>query len=211
MSDDFIIRNTDVPGTFIYPEALFDRLGLSFGETLNWISNDVTDQTNVAALPAQSWLIQRITNTADPHIPTRHRERMTNGKRLGNLRDKYAAMRLMWDWAIFNGRFGVRRTKTAITDIDGALERNGHLLFLEGKSLHNAGLSIGQKRLFDALIGMATPTQSVTVLSFAGFPPRDVRTLTVLSSEAHFRMLRHQTSTSDLIQLVSDWFEWAST
>jgi hypothetical protein len=52
------------------------------------------------------------------------------------------------DWAFFDGCFGTTRIRP--TDIDGCVERNGKILFLEHKG-PGAKLSEGQRRLFRAM------------------------------------------------------------
>lgn len=65
-----------------------------------------------------------------------------------NLRNPSNYLNSLWDWGRYNHCFG--QTGIRITDIDGAVERNGHFLILETKRVGEK-IPAGQIRLFNAL------------------------------------------------------------
>ena len=65
-----------------------------------------------------------------------------------NIRNGQAYEESFWDWAFLNECFG--DTGIRPTDIDGLIERKGHLLFLETKA-SGQPIPIGQQRTFNAL------------------------------------------------------------
>lgn len=60
-----------------------------------------------------------------------------------------------WDWAILDGCFGA--TKIAPTDIDGCVERGGHILIIETKK-PGAKIKDGQLYTFEAMVATGVIT-----------------------------------------------------
>lgn len=76
-----------------------------------------------------------------------------------NIRDQQKFLDTIWDWTPFNECF--TPTKIRITDIDGAVERGGHFLFIETK-LPAQDIPLGQRLMYDALA--ASPFIHVLVI-----------------------------------------------
>ncbi len=70
---------------------------------------------------------------------------MVNRRQYGNIRDVEAYIETIWDWSFLNDCFGY--TNIRITDGDGMVERNSHLLILETKR-PNTVIPGGQYRMF---------------------------------------------------------------
>jgi len=70
---------------------------------------------------------------------------MTNER---NIRDPQKFLDNIWDWTPFNECFSPTRIK--ITDIDGAVERKGRVLFIETK-LPGQEIPLGQRIMYDVL------------------------------------------------------------
>ena len=64
----------------------------------------------------------------------------------------------LWNWDILEGCFG--ETKIKVTDIDGAIERNGELLLLETKK-PGTQIKSGQQIMFRNLTGKGITTMLV--------------------------------------------------
>jgi hypothetical protein len=60
---------------------------------------------------------------------------------MGNIDDRESFAEHLWDWGFLNSALP---GKIRPMDIDGIVERNGHFLVLEGKSL-GASMSTGQR------------------------------------------------------------------
>ena len=58
-------------------------------------------------------------------------------------------MARLWDWGFLDECFGGTRIK--VTDVDGLVERRGHFLLIEAKSI-GAPIPKGQAIMFDALV-----------------------------------------------------------
>ena len=86
------------------------------------------------------------------------------------------------------------------TDIDQALERHGHFLFIECKR-PNQGLSEGQRIFFDNLIAIP---RSVKVLKVLGNPPAEI-----LGYSLWGQSIREGTR-DEVCQYVRAWYDWAS-
>ncbi len=107
----------------------------------------------------------------------------------------------MWDWSPFNQCFG--DTKIRISDIDGAVERNGQILLIETKS-HGAAIPLGQKLLHKAFLATG-----VVTLFYIWGNPND----TASQVEIHCRngdvTVRRNVTTQQLQELISKWFDFA--
>jgi hypothetical protein len=82
------------------------------------------------------------------------------------------------DWSMLDGCFGGRISPT---DIDGAVERNGRVLFLEHKAPPSTPLKRAQEILFEAL---AETGHTTIVFWSSGNNPREVKRLRVYSPTA---------------------------
>lgn len=113
---------------------------------------------------------------------------------MSNIRNNENYANSFWDWSFLNDCFGT--TGIRVSDLDGAVERKGHLLILETK-LPGQNVPVGQSRMFDAL-----RAQGASVLIIWGHRnqteavcwwPRKV----VPATNEHVRYF------------VRQWFEWA--
>lgn len=77
----------------------------------------------------------------------------------------------MPDWAILNGCFDCKSPKIRVTDIDGAVEINGHVLFLEWKG-RDSELSGGQAIAFRKMTASAPTTRVLVLYGDKGEPSR---------------------------------------
>jgi hypothetical protein len=118
---------------------------------------------------------------------------------MSNIRNESSFTGSFWDWGPFNKLF---KYNIRISDIDGVVERNGHVLYIETKS---AGVSIpeGQKRLHDAWI-----KKGDTVLIVWGDPnqPQRATLRHGVCNEEH-----DTCDMTDLDSIISRWFAWADS
>lgn len=116
-----------------------------------------------------------------------------------NIRNEGHFTASFWDWTPFNSlfKYGIR-----ISDIDGVVERNGHVLYIETK-LPGANVPTGQERLHDAWV-----EKGDTVLLVWGKPNRPQSAL--LRHGATAREIK-PCSTDDLNDIVRRWFSWADS
>lgn len=115
-----------------------------------------------------------------------------------NIRDPQKFLETQWDWTPFNEAFD--QTRIRITDIDGAVERNGRLLFIETK-LPGVEIPLGQKLLFDRL----SQIPGVCVLIVWGKPNMPEKAQLWRRGEAV------KTSREGMIAYVRSWFKWANS
>lgn len=96
---------------------------------------------------------------------------------------------------------GVLPGTMAPTDIDQALERNGHFLFIECK---RPGQKIprGQEITFDRLVGLS---DNVRVMVVFGTPPDEIVSYRWWGGDDH------DATVHDVRDLVRRWFDWASS
>jgi len=64
------------------------------------------------------------------------------------IKNKDAFMGALWDWGFLDECFN--KTKIKVSDVDGIVERNGHVLFIEAKP-PGKEVSVGQSIMFSAL------------------------------------------------------------
>lgn len=106
----------------------------------------------------------------------------------------------LWDWSCLDGCFD--NPRVSVTDLDGALEKNGYLLILETKK-ESADLSVGQRIAFRNLCR----TGHTSIIVVWGDPQRPVAYQVYHDGHIHDR----QPCNSFLLrQLVSRWYRWAS-
>lgn len=86
------------------------------------------------------------------------------------------------------------------TDIDQALERNGHFLFIECKRPHQL-VTTGQRIFFDNLV--AGP-RSVTVVNVVGNPPDEIQGF------GRWGKPIQTVTTGEARAYVRAWYDWAS-
>ena len=67
------------------------------------------------------------------------------------INDKDKFMAALWDWGFLDGCFD--DTGIRVSDLDGIVERKGHLLFIEAKPT-GKGVSTGQNRMFNELTNL---------------------------------------------------------
>jgi len=65
-----------------------------------------------------------------------------------SIRNMDSYIKNLWDWKVLNGCFG--DSKTAVSDIDGIIERHGQFLVIEAKSA-GKDIPMGQSILLSAL------------------------------------------------------------
>ena len=120
-----------------------------------------------------------------------------------NLRSRDAYRDAAWDWSCLDGCFGGRIRPT---DIDGAVERRGHLLFLEAKS-EDGLIPTGQEILFKSL--SRKPFVDVVVFFGKREPELVVNRIEVF--RAGKRHVVPSASLDRLRKMVSAWFQHADT
>lgn len=113
-----------------------------------------------------------------------------------NLRDPNKYLNTIWDWTPFNQCFG--GTHIRITDIDGAVERNGKFLFIETK-LPGQELPTGQRIFFDKLVKIP----GITVLVVWGRPNQPIE------AQVWNKSKRGKTDFKQLAAYLTRWFAWA--
>lgn len=101
----------------------------------------------------------------------------------------------LWDWGFLDECFGATRIR--LTDIDGIVERNGHFLIIEAKSLGKE-IPTGQKIMFDHL----TKNPNWTVLIIWGDAPDEPTTCMVWGKPKQYIATREVIKT-----IVSQWFK----
>jgi hypothetical protein len=113
--------------------------------------------------------------------------------------EKYIAN--LWDWQILDGCFGNRGISP--TDLDGAVERNKHLLVLETKS---PGVEVpkGQEILFKSLV--ETAKAKVVVVWGRRNQPERARLYDSFHPDG---MDIDDVDLPRLRSYVTRWFEWA--
>jgi hypothetical protein len=102
----------------------------------------------------------------------------------------------------FDFLLGALPNKEAPTDIDLVCEKNGHFLFIEGKSPMSVGISQGQSIFYDALIRLCP--ERVRVLVIYGTPPDDI------SGYRWWKKAYHPGNAHDIRSLVRRWRDWAA-
>lgn len=105
----------------------------------------------------------------------------------------------VWDWAILDGCFG--NTKISPTDIDGMVERNGQVLFLETKK-PGVEIPTGQLIAFKTL----AKRRRCAVLIIWGEKQNPVKMRYITSA---IDKTYDPADVKDLRLLVSYWFWWA--
>jgi hypothetical protein len=113
-----------------------------------------------------------------------------------NIRDPQKFLENIWDWTPYNECFSP--TKIRITDIDGAVERNGCFLFIETK-LPGESLPLGQRIMYDALAN----SPLVNVLIVWGKPNRP---------EAYQLWPKEKRAGgfSAVFRIIQQWFQYAN-
>lgn len=106
----------------------------------------------------------------------------------------------IWDWGILSGCFSA--TKTAPTDIDGVIEKNGNFLILEAKS---PGVSIktGQQILFDSLHKLGKFT--IIVIWGARDSPEEMQVFYPNGRKTE----KKKCNLDDLRNMVAKWYAYA--
>jgi hypothetical protein len=106
----------------------------------------------------------------------------------------------LWDWGFLDECFS---GKIKVTDIDGAVERNGYFLVLEAKS-PNVPVKRGQMIMFDSMVA----TGKFTVLILWGetnFPTQ----YQLLTSKGKGQI--KSCNRERIIKIVSAWFDFADS
>ncbi len=122
----------------------------------------------------------------------------------GNIRDlgKYAAT--VWDWSFLNGCFG--STKIRVSDGDGMVERNSHLLLFEAK-LPNNPIPEGQRRMFCSL----QATGLVTTFVIWGQPNKPAALQCFYPYPGYTTEKVWLTGEDELKGWVEKWFSYANS
>lgn len=113
-----------------------------------------------------------------------------------NIRDPEKFLETMWDWTPFNECFSPTRIK--LTDIDGAVERKGRVLFIETK-LPGQEIPLGQRIMYDVLSSL--PYAHVLVIW--GKPNAPV-------AYQWWGKPKHQGDLAAVKRAVRAWFEYAN-
>jgi len=118
------------------------------------------------------------------------------------IRNKDAYMRALWDWGFLNNQcFG--DTGCQVSDIDGAVERRGHVIFIEAKP-PGKKVSRGQMKFFAAL-----SQSGFTVLIVWGETnkPQEAQIWEPHKELAGKKMPATEAS---IIEIVRRWFVWVN-
>ena len=117
------------------------------------------------------------------------------------IRNKQAFMDALWDWGFLDQCFdhGIR-----VSDLDGIVERHGHLLFIEAKPPKKA-ISNGQYRMFGEL---AAQGFSVLVIWGETDKPSEIIYWTPHVRNPSDKMKADQ---AYIFEFVRRWFVWADT
>jgi hypothetical protein len=115
------------------------------------------------------------------------------------IQNKKAFLDALWDWGFLDECFarGIR-----ISDIDGAVERNGHLLFIEAKPLGKQ-LSTGQSIMFSQLA-----SNGFTVLILWGECNKPVEMMIWIPHQAN-PLKKRDADEAKVKEFVRKWFTWA--
>ena len=106
----------------------------------------------------------------------------------------------IWDWGFLNECF--QGTKIRITDIDGAVERNGKFLFIETKH-PGANIPIGQEIFFNKQVKLGN---SVMYVWGNKNKPQRIRVVT-----PHIDKTFDEASEQIMKDIVSQWFTAANS
>lgn len=107
----------------------------------------------------------------------------------------------LWDWGFLDICFAP--TKVKVSDVDGIVERNGHILYLEAKSL-GKGIPDGQRIMLRSL---AQHGCTVVVLWGHKNDPREMMIWWPHSVEPADKIT---VDISDVQNFVRSWFAWAT-
>ncbi len=116
------------------------------------------------------------------------------------IRNKKAYMDALWDWGFLDRCFG--KTRIKVSDVDGAVERNGHVLFIEAKPPFK-DISVGQAIMFSQFA-----QNGFTVLVVWG-PTNEPAQMQVWIPHVANPLKRVQASQSHVQEFVRKWFVWA--
>jgi hypothetical protein len=75
------------------------------------------------------------------------------------------------DWEIFDGCFDAKSHKIKVSDVDGVVEINGHILWLEWKRALSE-ISVGQKMLYQSFSSNSPKQIVLVVVGPLGCPER---------------------------------------
>lgn len=108
-------------------------------------------------------------------------------------------MDALWDWGFLDDCFkrGIR-----VSDVDGAVERNGHVLFIEAKP-PNKELSVGQSIMFSQLA-----QNGFSVLILWGETNKPQEMMIWIPHQAN-PLKRRKTDETAIKEIVRKWFVWA--
>lgn len=125
---------------------------------------------------------------------------MSEPRNFSNIRNQQAFMDNTPDWSIFNGAFSNKKVR--IGDLDGAIERAGHLLILEVKS-PGKSIPLGQSIMFKNLSKAGTATV------FVLWGKNDVyNAMRVYTEDGKYR--EYEDIDNDFIEeLIQKWERWA--
>jgi hypothetical protein len=106
----------------------------------------------------------------------------------------------LWDWGFLDDCFSHH---IRVTDLDGFVERNGHLLVLETKS-PGASIPIGQQRMIAAMHASG----SITIFIIWGQPQRPEQI--EVYHPVKGRKVVDPATIDDLKSLVRGWYRYAN-
>lgn len=116
------------------------------------------------------------------------------------IRNKEAYFASQWDWACLDGCFG--ETRISPTDVDGLVERRGHILVMEAK-LPGVQVTTGQRITLDVL----SKKPGVSVLIVWGKPGQPER-IRFMGNNGERDW--NEANIDTLREIVSKWFEHAN-
>jgi len=117
------------------------------------------------------------------------------------IRNKKAFVNALWDWGFLDRCFAPTRGR--VSDLDGVVERNSQVLFIEAKP-PGKSISRGQYLLFS---GLARRGFSVLVIWGHTNSPEEAMIWAPGEENPGKRMKANE---AKIVEIVSRWFAWAN-
>ena len=124
----------------------------------------------------------------------------TTRETFARIKNPKAYMTSKWDIELFDDCFG--NTKICMSDIDGVVEKNGAVLFVEFKYAGSV-TDRGQQLLFEKL----SEKQNCFVMQIEGKPPRNPTAYRIWSSGKVGKWT--ECNVDGVKERVKRWFDWA--
>lgn len=118
------------------------------------------------------------------------------------IRNKKAYVDSLWDWGFLDDCFG--GTGIRVSDIDGVVERNGHVLFIEAKPLGKP-VSAGQSRMFAQLA-----ENGFSILVIWGDTDNPSECMLIHPKQLGGKRTKMAATKDTIFEIVRRWFVWAN-